>query len=304
MPSMLKFNPLTGFALFIVAAMALIWIFWDQLPIKLIWPYLRQPTIEIEGDVQKITITGEYSGEQTLFVYLPNGYNDGNQLYRVLYHLHGAFVRESWAGYECNMLGAKMEEAVAAGIIDPMIVVCPVDPDGDRMWSDSYDGNYLASTALLSDLIPYIDTAYRTIATREGRALQGFSMGGFGAVVNGFRAPERFSSVIIWDGALHDWNTLSTSRQSITSKMFATEAYFDQWSPYKAIETIGENDPAIFMVVGTMDATRDFASRFKPLLESTGRNFIYHDSACPHSLFCMMDELGTDAFTFLADQFE
>ena len=70
--------------------------------------------------------------------------------------------------------------------------------------------------------------------------------------------------------------------------MFATEAHFDQWSPYKAVEAVDQSDPELFMVVGTMGATGELASRFKPLLESTGRDFIYHNSACPHSLSCMI----------------
>ncbi|MEM7130538.1 MAG: alpha/beta hydrolase-fold protein [Chloroflexota bacterium] len=163
-------------------------------------------------------------------VYLPEGYDESEQQYRTLYHLHGAGVRESWAGYDCNKVGEGVEKAVAAGIIEPMIVVCPVDPDGNRMWSDSFDGQYLASTALTKDLIPYIDTNYRTIAERNGRALQGISMGGFGAATNGFRIPELFNAIIIWDGALHDWNTLSTNRETIATKMFGTEEYFTEWS--------------------------------------------------------------------------
>ncbi len=266
---------LPGIGIFIIAVVVLVGLFWEKLPIRLVWPYLRKQPITIEGE----------------------------QRFRTLYHLHGAFLRESWAGYECEFIGSKMEEAVTAGIIEPMIVVCPVDPDGNRMWSDSFNCRYLASSALLKDLIPYVDATYRTIAERSGRALQGFSMGGFGAVTNGFRAPELFSAIIIWDGALHDWQTLSTSRKSIADKMFGSEAYFDQWSPYTMTKSFAETDPDLFMVVGEMAATRDFASRFKLHLESTGREFVYHDVACPHSIFCQYDELNEDSFTFLADSF-
>jgi len=294
---------LQGIGLFTVVIMALVGLFWEKLPIRLVWPYLRKQPIVIEGEVQKITFTGAIAGEQTFFIYLPKGYQEGDQRFRTLYHLHGAYLRESWAEYECEFVGSKMEEAVAAGIIDPMIIVCPVDPDGNRMWSDSFDGQYLASSALLKDLIPHVDTTYRTLAERSGRALQGFSMGGFGAVTNGFRASELFSAVIIWDGALHDWQTLTNGRGRIADKMFENEAYFDQWSPYTMTKNLAETDPDLFMVVGEMSATRDFASRFKPHLENTGREFVYHDVACPHNIFCQYDELNEDSFTFLADSF-
>ncbi len=294
---------LMGLGIFILLIVVGGWLFWEQLPIRLVLPYIVQPTIPIVGEIQRVQFTGSEAGEQTYFVYLPEGYDSGDQRYKSLYHLHGAYVLESWARYDCNGVGAKVESAVAAGIIEPMIVVCLVDPDGDRMWSDSFDQKYLASTAFTKDLIPHIDATYRTIPERHSRALQGFSMGGFGTVVNGFKAPELFSAIIIWDGALHNWETLSTSRESIANKMFASPAYFDEWSPWELTKNVADGDPDVFMVVGEMAATRDFASRFVPHLENTGREFIYHDVACPHNVFCMLDELSDEAFTFLADSF-
>ncbi|MBV7337834.1 hypothetical protein KFU94_58330 [Chloroflexi bacterium TSY] len=294
---------LGSLGIIVVVAAVGIWFFWEQLPIRLVWPYIAQPSIPMEGTVQRIRFAGSATGEQPYFVYLPAGYESGDQRYRTLYHLHGAYVRESWAGYDCEAIGAAMEKAVAVEIIEPMIVVCLVDPEGDSMWSDSFDGQYPVSTAFAQDLIPHIDATYRTIPERSGRALQGFSMGGFGAVTNGFRYPELFSGIIIWDGALHDWQTLSTNRSSIASKMFKTEDYFSQWSPYELTKDSGNIALDVFMVVGEMVATRDFASRFRPHLESTGRAFTYSDSPCPHSLFCMLDELGGNGFSFLADSF-
>ncbi|MCP4608971.1 MAG: hypothetical protein GY845_09690 [Planctomycetes bacterium] len=276
-------------------------IFWKQLPFRLILPYIKQEPIVIQGKVQKVNFTGAEAGQQTFFIYLPEGYESSDQTYSTIYHLHGAFLREPWAGYECEMLGSKVEEAVSAGIIDPMIVVCLVDPDGDSMWSDGYDGQHQISTGFTKDLIPYIDKNYRTVPERGGRVLQGFSMGGFGAVTNGFRNPELFSAILIWDGALHNWETITTSRKKIADKMFASEEYFDQWSPWQLTQDGVDVDIDLFMVVGEMEQTSEFGSRFVPLLQSTGREFAYYDVACPHSMFCIMDELGAEGFKFIAE---
>ena len=295
---------LIGFGVFVLVAGGGIWLFWEQLPIRLILPYITKPEIPITGEVHKVTITGETAGNQTFFVYLPEGYEAGNQRYRVLYHLHGAGVQESWAGYDCNGVGGKMDEAVDAGIIEPMIIVCPVDPTKFSMWSDSKDGKILASSAIIHDIIPYVDETYRTIDAKEGRVIQGFSMGGFGSAMNGFKYHDMFNAIIIWDGALHDWNTLSTNRAGIARTMFSNDqAHFDQWSPWTWAERSAKTDIDLFMIVGTMGATRDFASRYKPFLESIGKEFIYHDSTCPHNLFCMLDEYGEDAFRFIAKSF-
>ncbi len=48
---------------------------------------------------------------------------------------------------------------------------------------------------IVKDLIDYVDSHYRTIAAREGRAIAGISMGGFGATVLGLRHPDLFRTV-------------------------------------------------------------------------------------------------------------
>ena len=45
---------------------------------------------------------------------------------------------------------------------------------------------------IIKDLVPHIDATYRTIASREGRGVNGFSMGGFGAAHLGFKYPDVF----------------------------------------------------------------------------------------------------------------
>ncbi len=51
------------------------------------------------------------------------------------------------------------------------------------------------SDYLLNDIIGYVDAHYRTIADKSGRAIGGMSMGGYGALVNGFHHPEMFVAV-------------------------------------------------------------------------------------------------------------
>lgn len=287
----------------IILLVALLGIFWERLPIRLVLPYLVQSPISIKGEVQTVQINGEAAGEQTFFVYLPEGYDSSELNYRVIYHLHGAFVQKSWAEYECSNLGKHVEAAVEAGIIDPMIVVCPFDPEGNSMWSDSFDGQYLAWSGLTQDIISYTDANYRTIPERSGRVIQGFSMGGFGAIMNAYRSPDLFGTLMILDGAIHNWETLSTSRASIASKMFDTEDYFNQWSPWTLTTDASDVDMDIYMLVGEMQATSDFASRFRPHLDNQGIEFTPVDANCPHSMFCIMDNHGEEVFTFMADSF-
>ena len=45
------------------------------------------------------------------------------------------------------------------------------------------------------DVVDYVDRSYRTLPGREGRALAGGSMGGYGALRGGILHPERFGAV-------------------------------------------------------------------------------------------------------------
>src|SRR4029079_838014 len=61
---------------------------------------------------------------------------------------------------------------------------------------DSFDGQVMGETVIIRELIPHIDATYRTRPTREGRAIQGFSMGGQGALRLAVQYPELFGSAV------------------------------------------------------------------------------------------------------------
>ena len=65
------------------------------------------------------------------------------------------------------------------------------------MWIVVAEGDPKATSGpiedvMIDDLIPYIDSHYRTIATREGRGIGGFSMGGRGTLLLAFKHPDLF----------------------------------------------------------------------------------------------------------------
>ena len=118
-------------------------------------------------------------------VYTPAEYETGKKRYPVLYLQHGMGEGEtSW------MLQGKMQHimdnAIAKGEAVPMIVVME---SGDIKAPFNFAGGgsnqqgrseYGASfyPVLLNDLIPYIDSNFRTKADRENRAMAGLSWGG------------------------------------------------------------------------------------------------------------------------------
>ncbi len=126
-------------------------------------------------------------------IYLPPDYEtNGNRRYPVIYFLHGSLVdskRPIVAGYV-----ARVDAAIRSGVMPPVIVVIPQGLNQNR-WIDSRDGTKPMESVIIKNLIPHVDATYRTMATRQGRAIEGHSMGGFGALHLGFNNPDLFIAV-------------------------------------------------------------------------------------------------------------
>jgi len=126
-------------------------------------------------------------------IYLPPDYQTNTaRRYPVIYFLHGSLVdskRPITSGYI-----ARVDAAIRSGVMPPAIVVLPQGLNQGR-WMDAKDGTAPMESVLIKNLIPHIDATYRTVATRAGRAIEGHSMGGFGALHNGFNNPDVFIAV-------------------------------------------------------------------------------------------------------------
>ncbi len=113
----------------------------------------------------------------------------------VVYWLHG-----SGGGLPgIPMVARRFDEAIAAGMTPPCLVVL-VNGLEMGMYVDWADGSAPMETILAKELVAHIDATLRTIATREGRLLDGYSMGGYGAARFGFKYPEMFRAVSIMGG--------------------------------------------------------------------------------------------------------
>ena len=131
-------------------------------------------------------------------VLLPDGYDaDSARHYPVLYLLHGAF------GNDADWTTAGDAEAITAGA--PLIVVMP--DGGQGGWYTDWVNRRAFGppeweTFHIAQLIPWIDDHYRTIAGRDGRAVAGLSMGGFGALSYASRHPDLFAWAGSFSGAV------------------------------------------------------------------------------------------------------
>jgi endo-1,4-beta-xylanase len=152
-------------------------------------------------------------------IYLPPGYDDPKNAatrYPVIYWLHGLNQSESSNWYPPELL----DNAVRTAKIPPLILVC-ASGGGRTFYVDSPDGKLLSETTVIKELIPHIDATYRTIPAREGRAIQGMSMGGWGALRLAFAHPDLFSSVVAFAPSLRQPDNLAATYPDVLNRMFA-----------------------------------------------------------------------------------
>jgi endo-1,4-beta-xylanase len=133
-------------------------------------------------------------------VWLPPGYENGATRYPVIYWLHGMGANQRGGA---SMFVPQVEAAIKEGKLPPCIVIS-VNGMVRSFYCDSSDGKIPMESVIIKDLIPHVDATYRTIATREGRVIEGYSMGGYGAAHLAFKYPELFGTVVINAGALID----------------------------------------------------------------------------------------------------
>jgi S-formylglutathione hydrolase FrmB len=130
-------------------------------------------------------------------VILPADYgrdSSKHRSYPVLYLLHGL----SGSAGDWVSERARLADHAAAY---PFIIVVPEGHDG--WYTDSATvPNEKYESYIISELIPDVERRFRAIASREGRAVAGLSMGGYGSLKFGLKHPELFAFVGSMSGAL------------------------------------------------------------------------------------------------------
>src|SRR5713101_4725816 len=134
-------------------------------------------------------------------VQLPPDYDangEKQRFYPVLYYLHGLGQNEQTL---FNTGGWSLIEDLRRQhkIIDFLIVA----PEGGRsFYINSADNSLPYSDFFLQEFMPYIEGRYRVRPGRQGRAITGVSMGGYGALRFAFSHPQLFSSASAQSAAL------------------------------------------------------------------------------------------------------
>ena len=217
--------------------------------------------VSAPGLNRRIIDSAAVGGPVSYHVLLPPGYTDDPaRRYPVLYWLHG-----TGGGMRgLPVVAGRFAAAMRSGDMPPMIVVFPYGlPSG--MWVDAKDGSSRVETLLIGDLIPHVDACYRSVAAREGRILEGYSMGGYGVARLGLRHPQLFAGVLMLAAGPLQRELYETPRASAAERARLMQQvygddmeFFREQSPWVLAEraaSAGVPLPRIRQVVGTRDET-------------------------------------------------
>ena len=227
---------------------------------------LRWATPEFSGKNLKYGTfcSSAAQAEVSYHIFTPDTYDTKQeQHFPVMYWLHGTGGGET--GERIEWLSNYFYNAISAAKIPPMIVVFPYGMR-DSMWLDSSDGAIPMETVVVKELVQHIDANYRTIASREGRLIEGFSMGGYGSARLGFKFHGIFGAISILGAGPVQEKLIETPRATPEEREALLEyiyggdmEYFVAVSPRKMAEKnsadLQKNNIIIRLVVGDIDET-------------------------------------------------
>lgn len=150
------------------------------------------------------TVDSQLEGQAREFVtYLPPSYlSEPNREYPVVYLLHG--INGGSREWEPRNIDDVLDGLWAEGLAESIVIM----PDGESLWyADQLNGGTPWRSMFLNEMMPLVDSEYRTLPEREFRGFTGISMGGFGAWSMGLSHPELFSSIASHIGALSFGNS-------------------------------------------------------------------------------------------------
>ena len=191
--------------------------------------YYRPQQGVAHGQVRSIYYYAQSTAEwRHAMVYTPAEYEKGKKRYPVLYLQHGMGEDETGWSKQGHMQHI-MDNLIAQGQAVPMIVVmesgdvkAPFRGGDNRQGFSDYGATFYK--VMINDLIPYIDSTFRTLTDRDHRAMAGLSWGGhqtFDLVMNNM---DKFSYMGGFSGAIFGLNV----KEAYDGKLADGKAFNDK----------------------------------------------------------------------------
>ena len=204
--------------------------------------------------------------EASCLIYLPPDYEKKPaQRFPVLYWLHGGAGSQR----EGIWIVQRIDAEIRSGGLPPFIIVL-VQGLPDVRYINSKDGTRPVEDVIIHDLIPHIDATYRTIAARRSRAIEGMSMGGFGALRLGFKYPQLFGTVSALAPSI---KPMAQEPEVVREPFGNDQTYWDETGPWNIVKQHAaeiRGRTRVRLLVGDQDPLLAPVTDYHALLTSLG----------------------------------
>jgi S-formylglutathione hydrolase FrmB len=228
------------------------------------------------------TLTSKSLDKDVAFnVLLPADYETSTRRYPTLYLLHGyGDTHTAWS------LMTDLSGYASKGKI---IIVMP-NAEKSFYVNSVKDSKARFEDMIMKDLVPHVDSHYRTIPLPRSRAVAGLSMGGYGAVFLGLKHHDKFAAIGTFSGAVSrvhitppDASKLSENERKHQQEM---EDLFgapgtkerDERDPFKIVENMPPNEvPYLYIACGGQDFLIEENRMFVSFLAQKKIPYEYHE---------------------------
>ena len=153
-------------------------------------------------------------------VIVPDNYKKSKKKFPVVYLLHG------YSGNYATWV--KSFKEVSQQVDRYGFIAIGVDGNYSSWYFNSpIDPTFKYETYIIDELVPFIDKKYKTIASREGRAISGLSMGGHGALYLSLKHQDVFGAAGSMSGGV-DIRPFS-EKWDIKKRLGAINDFPDNW---------------------------------------------------------------------------
>jgi S-formylglutathione hydrolase FrmB len=231
-------------------------------------------TVRVEGSVFHSASLGR---DMHYLILMPPAYSEGRRL-PVLYLLHGLY-----GDYKNWDTKTRLERIAAA------YSFLIVTPDANDSWYTNSAANpadkfedYIAK-----DLISEIDRKYRTIPQKDGRAVAGLSMGGYGAVKLALKYRDLFAFAGSLSGAFNAPQNLDKLRPEFRTKLL--EVFGNPGSATRRDNDVflllkhSQDDPYFYLACGTSDFFLETNRALAAQLSKQKIRYEYHETPGDHT---------------------
>ena len=262
--------------------------------------------------------------KRRMTIYLPPAYQTAQGSYPVLYLLHGSGGDEdSWTN--CGRAMQILDNLIHQGRCKPLIVVMPngnvtlaaapgSDPNNPNTQPTSNNTSSMFGKferSFVEEIVHYVDTHYKTIKAKEGRAIAGLSMGGLHTLYIALNHPDVFGYIGLFSAqttnALNDkriqrlrsinntWKELKSTLPFIGDRGLdkkissltesATNGDLEIYEHLQdKMKRLFANPPQLFYIaVGKDDFTKKLNDDLRKLLDTNKYPYLYNETDGGHT---------------------